>query len=239
MNKEQKILSVVAVAAGVYLVYKYSKSNMRKKSVEKTDPSTSLSAVIPTPPNDNGMSFVGQPLATIVGVKSPSQITWSDFNTMITDSNNALIGATTTQMLDEQTRASNFLVSIGWDGVYNYYRKYLANEVLSNEVAFALNINAGFQLIPQSSQSPFAPSVPTFSPAPAPVMCCTTGAVTTSKQPMNVTTVPAVIAQVAQLTCSTTPPTPMVPTPSTGGSMSNFIGGSRNNREVNISTKER
>jgi len=238
VNQEQKILTVVAVAAGVYLIYKYNSNNMRKRAGKKaTTPSTALSPVIPTPANDNGISYVGEPLATIVGIRSPSQVTWADFNTLIADNNNALSGATTAQMLDEQTRASNFLVSIGWDGVYNYYRKYLANEMLSNEVSFALNINAGFELVPTVNQSPFAPTVPTFSPAPSPSMCTTTGAVTTGKQPMNVTTVPAVLAQVAQVTCSPTPVTPSVPV--SNCNTTNFIGGSRNNRRVNINTKMR
>ena len=227
MNQNQKILTVAGIGVGAYLLYIFN----RKVKSNKKLPARAMQVTPANDLTDKGTAFIGEPMATIIGVRSPSDVTWQDFQTLISHNANTLSSLTTMDMLHEQQRANNFLVNVGWDGVYNHYRSYLPNEILNNEVAFSLNINGGFTLSSSIKTSPFAPSVPTFSPAPSATMCTTTGAVTTGTQPLNVTTVPAVLADVAWLTCSVTPASPAVPVCNTAS----FTGGTRNNRRVALS----
>ena len=230
MTKGQKILTLIGVGVGCYILYRQSKKNVIAPVSNGVDTS-----VPPNPTTNDGSQFIGEPLSTTVGVVSPKDVTWSDFGMLIGGNETVLNAMTTQQLVDQNQRANNFLISIGWDGVYNYYRAFLPNELLNNEISFALNINGGFSL--NETPSPFAPSVATYTPAPAPSICTTTGAVTTGTQPLNVTTVPAVLANVAAVTSSPTPATPAVPVPAASNTV--CFSGTRNNRHVALNNNKR
>ncbi len=158
MTQEQKYFTVGAVGVGLFILYRLSK----KASATRT---TTNSEVIPHMPLSNsGSQSIGKALTTTVGIRNPIQVTWNDFNTLIQDSSHSLSGMTSGQLLDQQSRANIFLKIIGWDGVYDNYRVYLKNELLNNEISFALNINGGFSLSPTGTESVFAPAPQIFAP---------------------------------------------------------------------------
>ena len=145
MTVEERNHLIVGVIAGAAIFYLFS----NKKA--KASPTTQIAGHADTTTSDYGNPVVvaqnGQ-LNTIVGMRSPIQLTYHDFNILLQNPNDVLKCFSEQDVIMEQPRAMQFLNEIGWLSRFEEYENELPTLKIEDPILFALNLGAGFRLLP-------------------------------------------------------------------------------------------
>ncbi len=112
-------------------------------------------------------------LNTVVGLRSPIELTYTDFNQLIADPNNVLKDLPESEVINEHFRAANYLNEIGWLTLFENYSNMLPQKKVKDMIIFALNLGSGFRLLPSNNS---ASTTTPFTAVPANVTTVTTTA---------------------------------------------------------------
>jgi len=146
MTQEEQKHLIIGIVAGAIVMYLYVN---RKKPIAADSLSSASPATLTV--SDYGNPVVvanGGQLNTLVGMRSPAQLTYHDFNMLLDNPNDALKGFSQQDVIMEQQRAMSFLNEIGWLTRFEEYESELTNPKIEDPIIFALHLGAGFRLFP-------------------------------------------------------------------------------------------
>ncbi len=147
MTTEQKHL-LIGVGIGIAVAYLWV--NKRKKiAAAIPDIAPTGHAVLTTSDYGNPVIVANNGrLNTVIGMRSPIETTYHDFNQLIANPNNVLNGYSSADVQMETQRAMQFLNEIGWLTLFENYESELPTPKQEDPIIFALNLGAGFRLLP-------------------------------------------------------------------------------------------
>jgi len=86
---------------------------------------------------------------TLVGLRTPTTVSWDDFNYLISDKDKLLSAYTNAQLLDENNKAYAFLVNTGWIDAFEKFSDFIPYRTYNQMIMFAHNLNGAYSLIPK------------------------------------------------------------------------------------------
>ncbi len=158
--EEQKHL-LIGLGVGIVAMYLW---NNKKRPISEivANPFKTAHAEITTSDYGNPVIIANSGrLNTVVGMRSPGEVTYHDFNQLLANPNNVLANYTPTEVVMEVQRAMDFLNQIGWLTLFENYENQEPVLKTEDPVIFALNLGSGFRLIPHVEQITPSPVVPT------------------------------------------------------------------------------